>query len=425
VRGLLVIAALLSACHRAAPPPRPGEPIRLVFRHMKMLGDPGVLGELFRKFEASHPGVVVVSEPLPSDSDLQHQLYVTNLEAHSNDFDLMTIDIVWVPEFAQAGWLLDLSAALPPARVTSEFLPGPARVVTFGGSTWAVPWFADVGLLYWRTDLLQKHGRAVPKTWTELAETTRFILSLENESRLLGYVWQGRQYEGIVCDVFEVIRGFGGARPGDAPDAFLHEHATLDALSFLRGLIVSGASPPQTTSADEETVRTLFNEGRAVFMRNWPYAWSLLEREGSPVRGKVAFGPLPAQTEGISAGTLGGWQIAVNRFVPEWKRQAAIDLALFLGSAETEAIVAHAYALQPARRKLYSDPKFLAASPMSVKLAPILEQAQPRPVTPYYLMMSTELQSQFSAAISGIRSPEEAMKRASRSIELLTGEAAR
>jgi multiple sugar transport system substrate-binding protein len=342
VRRLLIIAALLMACHHAEPPPLPGEPIRLVFRHMKMLGDPAELDGLFRQFEASHPGVVVVSEPLPSDSDLQHQLYITNLEAHSNDFDLMTIDIVWVPEFARAGWLLDLSEALPPGRVRTEFLPGPARVVTTGDATWAVPWFADVGLLYWRKDLLQKHDRAVPKTWTELAETTRFVLNHENDPRLLGYVWQGRQYEGLVCNAFEVIRGFGGAKPDDAPDAFLGEPATIEALTFLRGLVVSGVSPPQTTSADEETVRTLFNEGRAVFMRNWPYAWSLLEREGSPVRGKVAFGPLPAQPEGVRAGTLGGWQIAVNRFVPEWKRRPAIELAAFLGSPEAEAIVAHA-----------------------------------------------------------------------------------
>jgi multiple sugar transport system substrate-binding protein len=288
-----------------------------------------------------------------------------------------------------------------------------------------VPWFADVGLLYWRKDLLQRHGRAVPRTWTELAETTRFVLNHENDPRLLGYVWQGRQYEGIVCNAFEVIRGFGGARPDDAPDAFLGEPATIEALTFLRGLVVSGASPPQTTSADEETVRTLFNEGRAVFMRNWPYAWSLLEREGSPVRGKVAFGPLPAQPEGFSAGTLGGWQIAVNRFVPEWKRRPAIELAAFLGSPEAETIVARAYSLQPARRAPYSDPKFLAESPLSASLAPILLQAQPRPVTPYYMMMSSELQSQFSAAVSGIRTPQEAMKRATHSVELLTGEATR
>jgi multiple sugar transport system substrate-binding protein len=421
VRRLLIIT-LIAACHAAEAPPPPGEPIRLVFRHMRMLGDPAVLEGVFRRFEALHPGVVVASEPLPNDSDLQHQLFVTNLEGGASDFDVMTLDIIWVPEFARAGWLLDLSAALPPDRVRAEFLPGPARAVTDEHATWALPWFADVGLLYWRTDLLAKYARPPPSSWRELAETTRFILEQEHDPTLRGFVWQGREYEGLICVALEVIRGFGGLRPGQDVAQSLTDPLTIEALSYLRGLIASGLSPQQTTSADEEVARTLFNEGHAVLMRNWPYAWSLLEREGSPVRGKVAFGALPAEPGGVRGGTLGGWQIGVSRHVPAWKRDLAVAFAAYLTSAEVQPVLAHAYALQPARRAPYSDPAYLATEPIAVQLGPLLAQAQPRPITPYYVMMSHELQSEFSAVVAGIRPPREAMTRAQRAVRLATGE---
>lgn len=418
---LVAVGALVGAACREArdPGPPPDGIVRIVFKHMRMFGDPAALDSVLRDFEAAHPDVRVISETLPNDTDLQHQFFVTNLEGGSSDFDVMNLDIVWVPEFARAGWLLDLSDRLPPDVVRETFLSGPAEVVTWAGRTWAVPWFADAGLLYWRQDLLDRHGLGPPATWEELASTTHAILQKENDPTLRGFVWQGKQYEGLICAALEVIRGFGGSVLDGEGRVRLDSPDTVGALQYLRGLITSGASPAQVLSADEETVRHQFQQGRAVFMRNWPYAWSLLQSEGSPVRGKVGIGPVPSG----GGGTLGGWQLAVNRHTPEWKRDAAFALIRHLTSPEVQKRMLRTYAFNPTLEALYREEGLIAEEPLLEALRPVLTGARPRPVTPFYLMMSQVLQSELSASVSGIRTPKRAMDIAASQVRHILGQA--
>lgn len=421
--GLIMATSLaalaFSGCGSGEEPPPPaGAPVRVVFKHQRMLGRSGdALAGILRAFEAAHPGVQVVSEVLPSATDTQHQFYVTNLEGGSRDFDVMSIDVVWVPELARAGWLLDLSGYAPPARVRAEHFAGPAAAVTWGGRTWALPWFADAGILYYRKDLLEKHGLAPPRTWDELAAAARRILAAEGDPRLRGYVWQGRQYEGLLCAALEVIRGFGGDVFDEGWRVALADPPSVRALAFLRGLIESGVSPPSTTSADEESCRAIFQSGEAVFMRNWPYALAALERAGSPVCGKVGVVPPPGR-----APTLGGWQIAVNARTPAWKREAAAALALHLTSADAQRRMLEAYGLMPTRPEVFAAVGFAAAHPLAAAVEPALAAARPRPVTPYYLMISEILQPELSAAIAGIRRPADAMRRAAGEVRMLVGE---
>lgn len=422
LRLLLVVCLAGAACRDTTPPGPPADGVvRLVFKHMRMFGDPAVLDSVLRDFESAHPNVRVVSETLPNDTDLQHQFFITNLEGGSRDFDVMNLDIVWVPEFARAGWLLDLSSRMPPSVVHALFLPGPAEVVTWSGRTWALPWFADAGLLYWREDLLSKHGFEPPVTWEGLASIAHAVLEKEGDPSLRGFVWQGRQYEGLVCAALEVVRGFGGGVLGADGGVILESPDTIAGVAFLRGLVTSDASPGQVLSSDEETARHQFQQGRAVFMRNWPYAWSLLQSEGSPVRGKVGMGPVPSMPGHAGGGTLGGWQLAINGNTPEWKRDAAFALVRHLTSPEVQRTLLRAYAFKPTLKSLYQDEALLSEEPLLRELYPVLAGARPRPVTPYYLMMSQVLQSEFSAAVTGIRTPEESMTRAAQQVRHILG----
>lgn len=417
--GLLILLCL--GCQKTQAPPADGK-VRVVFKHMRLYGDPTVLEQVFRDFEEKNPGVQVVSETLPNDSDLQHQFFVTNLEGRANEFDVMNLDIVWVPEFARAGWLVDLSERLAPEAVRKDFFPGPAEAVTYGGKTWAVPWFADSGLLYWRQDLLDKYGLSPPKSWAELEAAARTVLENEKDPSLKGFVWQGRQYEGLVCAALEVLWGFGADVIDANGQVVLDRPEAVAALDFLRRLLTSGVSPPQTTSADEEVARNLFGEGKAVFMRNWPYAISMFEREGSRVKGKFGYGPVPALPGRIGNGTLGGWQLAINRQTPPWKQEAAWKLIAHMVSPEVQRKLSPAYGSKPSLTRLYEDPEYLEVEPLARSLFPIFNTARPRPVTPYYLMLSQILQSEFSAAISGISTPEKSMKSAAAQTRMLIGE---
>lgn len=404
----LIASCLALACN--APPRAEREAIggartRVVLKMQPLWGDLAPFHALVAEFERAHPNVQVVTELIPNASDLAHQFYLTALEGRSQDFDVLVADIVWVPEFARAGWIADLSRDFPESALKKAFLPGAVTAALVDGKTFAVPWFVDVGLLYYRKDLVPR----APRTYTELIDFAR--AAMRTNPRLTGYVWQGRQYEGLTCNVFEAIWGHGG-EPFRENRLLLTETPAYAALAYLRDLMRAGISPPSVGSAAEEEARLLFQEGRAVFMRNWPYAFALLEAQGSPVRGRVGVAPLPSASGAPGSGTLGGYHLALNAHTPPERRALAIALIRHLTSHEANLMMAVHYARNPPRRAVYEDPELLRRAPFIAGLAPALERARPRPVTPYYVLLADILQSEFSAAVHGIRSPEDAMARA-------------
>lgn len=383
----------------------------IVFKHGKIAGDPMLFDRLLRRFERENPGIRVRDEVLPSSTDEQHQFYVINLEGESADFDVFSMDVIWVPEFSRAGWLRDLSGLLDKGR-RSAFFPGPLEAVTVEGSVFAIPWYIDAGLLYYRTDLLAKYGFKPPQTWHQLVDIAKTIS--EREPGVYGFVWQGKQYEGLVCNVLEYFWSNGGDVLRDG-EPVIDRPENREALSFMRDLITRyKISPPLVTTSIEEPTRHIFGNGRAVFMRNWPYAWNVFQREGSPVRGSVGIAALPAFRGHEPVSTLGGWQLGVNRF--SRRPEAAERLVRFLTSPESQKELALSVGYKPARKALYRDPDLLRAQPLVRALYGVFMTARPRPVTPYYMMITQVLQPEFSAAISGIKTPEAALAAAQEQI---------
>jgi multiple sugar transport system substrate-binding protein len=222
----------------------------------------------------------------------------------------------------------------------------------------------------------------------------------------------------LVCNVYEAIWGHGGDAGGNEQLRIDTEPAR-GALAYLHSLLEKRLSPASVKSASEEDSRRLFQGGRAVFMRNWPYAWEEAQRPGSIVRGRVGLAPLPG-LDGVGHGTLGGWQLAVNAHAAPRHRDAAIQLIEHLTSAQSNRVLAREYGRHPPRRAAYQDPQFAERS-VPPDLYPLLESARARPVTPYYNLLSDALQSEFSAAIVGVRSPEQALERAQQQIDRITG----
>ena len=157
-------------------------PVTLVFKYARILGNADPLPGLLRAFEAAHPGVRVKGEALPWTSDDQHQFYVINLEGRSPGFDVMMLDCIWVPEFARAGWLLDLTSRVAPDELAPYF-SSTVAAATYGGRVWALPWNFNVGLLYYRADLLAKYGFRPPETYDELVAQVHRIRAEERDPR--------------------------------------------------------------------------------------------------------------------------------------------------------------------------------------------------------------------------------------------------
>src|SRR6266508_894522 len=316
LRGLAALGLPL-ACGRGRRSFRDGSrdgKVQLVLKYQP-LGEQETLRKSLDVFGRLH-GVEVVTEALPNASDLAHQFFLTALEGGARDFDVFIVDIVWIREFARAGWLLDLSDAFAPSAIRRDFLSGVAEAVIVAEKTFAVPWYLDVGVLYRRKDLDER----APRTYAELVELAQ--RGQRDHSPMQGYVGQGRQYEGLVCNVLETIWGHGGVTL-DSERVLLDTREARSALAYMRSLIERGISPASVTSSAEEETRRVFQDGRALFMRNWPYAWREAARPDSRLLGKVDISPLPTQGGDPGHGVLGGYELAVNAHVAPEKRDAA------------------------------------------------------------------------------------------------------
>jgi len=151
------------------------ETVTVVFKHGKIAGDPDAFRLLLQRFETDNPGIRIKDEMLPASTDQQHQFYVTSLDSRSSEFDVLSMDVIWVQEFARAGWVRDLSHLLP-VQERDQFFTGPVEAVTFEGKVFAIPWYIDAGLLYYRKDLLDKYGFSPPRTWKDLVKIAQTVL---------------------------------------------------------------------------------------------------------------------------------------------------------------------------------------------------------------------------------------------------------
>ncbi len=408
---LLAATLILGGC--AGESPDRGA-ITLVFKHARILGPVDPIPPLLREFEARHPGVRVKSESLPWTSDEQHQFYAINLEGASPGFDVMMLDVIWVPEFVRAGWLLDLSPFLDPTEMAAYF-PSAAASATYAGRVWGLPWNMNAGMLYYRVDLLTRYRFRPPETWNELISQVKRIQAGERDPKLEGYLWQGKQYEGLVVNVLEAFWASGTDLLGADDRLFPDPDHAAEALAFLRGLIEAGISPRWVTAADEELSRRAFGDGHAIFLRNWPYALDLFEAPDSPVRGKVGIAPLPGRTRSAAApGSTGGSHLGISRRSAH--PAAAFALARFLTSAHAQREMSKA-ALYPTHEALYHDPDLIRHRPMLPRIHELMLAGRPRPVTPHYLVLSTTLQPEFSAVLVGIKSPRRAIDDGRRRLE--------
>ena len=348
--------------------------------------------------------------------------YQQMLGSKSGDIDVLRIDVVWPGVLAQH--LVDIGAAVP-EEVKARHFPAILEANTVNGHLVALPWFTDAGVLYYRKDLLEKHGRKVPETWQELTETARAIQEAERKAgngNLWGFVFQGRAYEGLTCNALEWIDSFGGGAIVDPAGKITVDNPQAAQALKLAASWPRSIAPEGVLNYAEEEARGAFQSGNAVFMRNWPYAWALSQAGDSPVKGKVGVAPLPkGGPDGKHTGTLGGWQLAVNRYSKN--TQAAVDLAVFLTSPEQQKRAALEASLNPTLPALYQDPEILKANPFLAELLPTFKSAVARPsrVTgARYNQVSSELWNAVHDALAGQAPPEQALSRLQRSLTRLS-----
>jgi ABC-type glycerol-3-phosphate transport system substrate-binding protein len=364
---------------------------------------PKPLEDAIARFEAQ-TGIRVDRHIGSENASEYYRELTTKLRNHDPDLDVFFLDVIWPPEFTARGWLADLSERLPESA-RAGFFPGPLKADTIDGALRAVPFNIDVGLLFYRKDLLEQYHFSPPKSWSELLAQSDAILAGEGKTHpdLIGYAGQFDQYEGLVCNLLEFVESGGGSLLDAGGRPALASPEVIAAVRFIRDELLHNAAHPRRASdylltAKEQESRDIFARGDAVFLRNWPETWKILNNpERSSVAGRVGMVPLPAFEGGQHAGTLGGWQFGIASYSP---RQAlAWKFILFMTGHETQRQLAIDQAQTMARMTIYDDPALLKVlpffgrpGPWGAPLRDAAMHAVPRPRLVRYNAVSERIQ---------------------------------
>jgi multiple sugar transport system substrate-binding protein len=336
-------------------------------------------------------------------------MYIRSFLA-GDPFELVYLDVTWIARFAAKGWILPLDAWFSP-RKQEEFLPGDIQAGHYRGRIYRVPVTSDVGLLYYRRDLLSKP----PETWEEFEQLCRDRSDSPEQYCL---VFQGMQYEGLVCNFLEYLWGTGGTVLDEQGKVHLDSSESISALAFMKRMIDEGWAPRGVLTFQEQHSLEFFEKGKALLMRNWPYAWNILR--DSPLKGKVGIAPFLHGAGIEPAGTLGGWGLGIARGTkpePAWK------FIQFATSPESQKILHFKVGAVPSRKSLFQSGEILKESPYYEELYRLLLRAKPRPVHPEYPRISSIIQKHVSAVLVGIESPRGAAGAMNHSIAgLIEGE---
>ncbi|QBD81024.1 ABC transporter substrate-binding protein [Ktedonosporobacter rubrisoli] len=361
------------------------------------------LVDTFNSTIGKQKGIHVTWNQGPSSTDEMLAKYTTMLRARSHSIDVLSLDIVYPAEFGAQQWIAPISDSQWPTSERSKYLPGPVQGCTYQGKLWAAPYRTDLGLLYYRKDLVP----TPPATWDDLTSTAK---SVSPSKIKYGYVWQGSQYEGLVCNFVEVLYGMGGhvLDPNDPTKVTVNSPEGQKALSMMVGW-VGTISPDAVTTYTEDPSRSVFQNGNSAFMRNWPYAYALgSDSSQSKIAGKFDISALPhGGSESVGHSAIGGWNLAINAFTPNADQCWEFIKYMLQPAAQKEGATKATWTTT--LQSVYDDQEVLSKAPLFGKLKPILQNALPRPVSPKYPDLSKAIQLHIYQALKKQASPNDAL----------------
>jgi len=364
-----------------------------------------VVRPLIEKWNAAHPNEKVTFKEQTDQADQQHDDLVQNFQAKNANYDVVSVDVVWTAEFAAKGWLQPLQDKM--ALDTSAMLKPTVESASYKGTLYAAPQNSDGGILYYRKDLVP----AAPKTWDEMMG----MCSIAKENNMGCFAGQYSKYEGLTVNASEAINSAGGAVLDQDGKPSLNTSEAKAGLENLAKAYADGNIPKEGITFQEEQGRQAFQDGKLLFHRNWPYVYNLAVTEGSSkVKDVLGMAALPGK-DGPGASTLGGHSAGMS--VYSKNKATALDFLKFLTSEETQKFYAVQGSLAPVLGALYDDQELVAKLPYLPVLKTSIENAVPRPVTPFYPAVTKAIQENAYSAIKGEKSVESALSDMQKSIE--------
>jgi multiple sugar transport system substrate-binding protein len=364
-----------------------------------------VVRPFIEKWNAAHPDEKVTFKEQTDQADQQHDDLVQHFQAKQSDYDVVSVDVVWTAEFAAKGWLQPLKDKM--AIDTSKMLKAPVEAASYKGTLYAAPKDSDGGILFYRKDLVPNP----PKTWDEMMG----MCSIAKQNNMGCYAGQYSKYEGLTVNASEAINSAGGSVLNKDGKPNLNTPEAKAGLENLAKAYADGNIPKEAITFKEEDSRQAFQSGKLLFLRNWPYVYSLMSTEGSSaVKDKFGMAPLPGK-DGPGASALGGHNAAIS--VYSKNKATALDFIKFIETEENQKFFANQASLAPILTSLYEDQALVAKLPYLSVLQTSIQNAVPRPVTPFYPAVTKAIQENAYPAIKGEKSVESALTDMQKSIE--------
>jgi multiple sugar transport system substrate-binding protein len=357
----------------------------------------------------------------PNLTDDVKKIYISDFQSESPSYDLIYMDIIWIPEFAEKEWVMDLTQEfLKEEEDLSGFLPSEVEYGMYGGKLYRIPFRADVGVLFYREDLLKELGEDPPETFKDLLAISQKVI--QQKGIRYGYLWQSKPDEGLAAMFVEVLYGHGGFWINEQKEVGLNRLEAIQAVEFLRdtlkirGTLKNPISPEDYMNYEEEVTRSQFREGKAVFMRNWSNVWLNVNNSSPPVLGNIAVKPVASVTGKTIVTGRGGWGFGIAKNTKH--KEEALQVIKFLTSPASQQNFTLAYASVPSLKRLFYEPKIVAKYSHYPLLRKIIEKSSVkyvRPRIPQYAQASCILQTYLSEALDvNNNGYKEAMNRATK-----------
>ena len=361
----------------------------------------GDVKTIIAKWNSAHPDQKVTLHEQSDSADEQHSDLVQHFKAKDDGYDVVSVDVVWTPEFAAQGWLQSLDGKY--ALDTAPLLKVAVDAATYQGKLYAAPATSDGGMLYYRKDLVPRP----PSTWAQLMADCK----IAKAHKMGCYAGQFAKYEGLTVNASEAINAAGGSFVGtDGKTANVNTPAAAKGLSFLADAYKNGDIPKQAITYQEEEGRQAFESGKLLFLRNWAYVYNLAKSDGSSVvKTKFAVAPEPGPN-GVGASTLGGHSLGMSTYSKH--KATALDFMKFYESSTIQQRLLVKDSNAPVLKSLYTDPTLLANPNLGYlkTLGASLATAKSRPVTPFYPGVTAAIEDNSYAAIKGDKSVAQALK---------------
>ncbi len=378
---------------------------------------PAEIDQIAKDFEAQNPDITVKMEYL--GYDYVHDKITTGMAAKPPAYDAAMVDVIWPDEFIKAGYLLDVTNRVT-ADMKANMFPASWNGVTRNGKIYGMPWLMDVKYFMYNKDMLQKAGiSAPPKTWEEMVEQAKIV----KQKGLAEFpvIWSWNQKEGVVCDFTVLLFGNGGAFLDASGKPVFNDAKGVEVLTWMKQTIDDGLSNPSSISSDENAVEADFLAGKSAFAVNWLFQYSdSNNKDKSQIVGQAAFAPMPVFAAGAAAGIKGSsvdgsssFAIMATTPYPDqtWK------FLTYLASNEVQ--MKYSAEMLPVWQNDFTGDALAkleaATSTNPVTVPAFLAQfpfANERPTVPYYNEASAALQLAIQEALTGVKTPQQALDEA-------------